>query len=326
MRMSIQARLSPSAMASSLWQKARWSAVRRLARGSGGYALFRALGRCYGVHDIRVLGDYGLVEGGLQDTAILMAYARTRVWARRANSFIVDALAGCAAGTYIDIGANIGLTTLPVAANARIRCHAFEPEPTNYSYLVRNVAVNCVHGNVVTHNMALFDRKGALDFALSDRNFGDHRIEPGGVAPARGGRPIITVQADRLDNLLDVDTLPSPVVVKIDTQGAEAQVFAGASRTLSKATAIVFEFSPHAMTQMGGDVAFMTDFVARQFDCGAVVPGEGEDDLIWQPISEVTRRMTSLLRAGADRPDDYHDIYVRKTDGGAHVAPALLCA
>jgi hypothetical protein len=152
-----------------------------------------------------------------------------------------------------------------------------------------------------------------LDFELSDTNFGDHRISMGGArAAGNGARTIITVQADRLDSILDAADLPSPIVVKIDTQGAEGQVFAGGPELLGKAIAIVFEFWPSSMTRMGGDLGFLTGFLVRHFDEGAIVVGEDERPPVWQAIGDVAERMRALMKADADKPQNYYDIYVRK--------------
>ena len=46
-------------------------------------------------------------------------------------------------GTYLDIGANIGLTTIPIARNHRVRCHSFEPDPGLFVHLLENIHRNC---------------------------------------------------------------------------------------------------------------------------------------------------------------------------------------
>jgi FkbM family methyltransferase len=286
--------------------------VERLAREDAGYRLFRSLGRHYGVHDISVMGDYGLVEGSLQDTAILMSYARTKTWAPETNRFFVDILSGFRQATYIDIGANIGLTTLPIARNPRVACRAFEPEPDNYRYLVGNVARNCAYGNVEAYNMALFDREGVLDLELSDTNLGDHRIRAGDVEALDSERRVTKVAADRLDNVLKGGDLVGPVAVKIDTQGAEGQVFAGGGDVLAGAVAIVFEFSPGPMSRMGGNLESILAVLEQHFDDGAILAGDSGRGLRWRPIGEVAARMRGLMDSSETRPADYYDVFARK--------------
>ena len=60
-------------------------------------------------------------------------------------------------GTYLDIGANIGLMTVPFARDPRIRCLAFEPDPTNFGFLQRNIAPrNAPASSAELHQVALF--------------------------------------------------------------------------------------------------------------------------------------------------------------------------
>src|SRR5579863_2394865 len=144
----------------------RRAAIERAAARDDAYDIFQALGRRYGITDIRINGRYGLIEGSIDDDSILASYGRRKIWAAETNDVFVDFFARRGAGTYLDIGANIGLTTIPVARNRAVSCLAFEPEPMNYGYLVQNVGRNCTHGNVSTFDVALFDRQTTVDFEL----------------------------------------------------------------------------------------------------------------------------------------------------------------
>jgi FkbM family methyltransferase len=53
-------------------------------------------------------------------------------------------------GTYLDIGANIGLTTIPIAQLPDVQCIAFEPAPENFRNVQANVRANCDPGKVCT--------------------------------------------------------------------------------------------------------------------------------------------------------------------------------
>ncbi|HLI10655.1 MAG TPA: FkbM family methyltransferase [Alphaproteobacteria bacterium] len=292
-------------------KETRRAALDGLARHPKGYRVFQALARAYGVTAIRVAGEYGLIEGAIEDGSILQAYARTKRWASAANRFFCDLFAR-GGGTYIDIGANIGLTTIPVAQNPRVACKAFEPEPRNFHYLAGNVARNCAADNVELFNLALFDRRAVLDFDLSPYNLGDHRIRLGALSDPHDerGREVIKVAAERLDDVLDADALAGPVAVKIDTQGAEARILAGGRRVLARAQALVFEYAPRQIVEMGGEPEALARFAAQHYATGAVVPGDSDAALDWQPIDTVAARLCALA-AGA-RPDDYYEVYARK--------------
>jgi FkbM family methyltransferase len=168
----------------------------RLVSRHGFYYLTK-LAEKLNVVALSVRGDYGTFVGASADTAILRRYAETGKWAVSTNNLIKQFFDG-KAGTYLDIGANIGLTVVPIAANASVACHAFEPEPANYRNLMQNTSENCPNANVKLHQLALFDRKANLPFEIAKGNHGDHRIHVATGLVARQGeirRKVIDVCA-----------------------------------------------------------------------------------------------------------------------------------
>ena len=288
-------------------------AIERAATRADTYHVFQSLARSFGVRDIRVAGDYGLIEGSIDDESILARYGKTKRWAAETNRLFVDFFAAHGGGTYLDIGANIGLTTIPVAHNAQVACFAFEPEPMNYRYLEHNIRRNCKEGNVETLNLALFDRQAMMDFEISARNTGDHRIRTRAAegSYAEHMRDLIRVAADKLDTLLDPGGLRLPLAVKIDTQGAECQVFAGGERVLSQADLIAFEYWPYGIRRTDGDFNFLANFISRHFARGALVNGDRDEPMAWQPIDSITSTLGTLWHA-APAAFRYHDVFVRK--------------
>ena len=69
-----------------------------------------------------VEGEWGRFQSAIEDQMILPIYARSGTWARRTNVELIAFFEG-RSGTYIDAGANIGLTTVPVAQNAKVPLH-----------------------------------------------------------------------------------------------------------------------------------------------------------------------------------------------------------
>ena len=80
---------------------------------------------------------------------------KNRTWAPQLQSLLRTCFKS--GGTFIDVGANIGLTLVPVASNRSVRCYGFEPEPLNFSYLARNVAANCKFDNVTLYSAGRCD-------------------------------------------------------------------------------------------------------------------------------------------------------------------------
>jgi hypothetical protein len=101
--------------------------------------LFLDLAKTLGVSKIRIKGEYGDISGFIDDNQIFGLYLRHGVWSEHINAIFVDYFSGGTSGTFLDIGANIGLTTIPVARNRHIFCHAFEPDPDNFDLLQENV-------------------------------------------------------------------------------------------------------------------------------------------------------------------------------------------
>jgi len=293
---------------------ARRAVLERWAARDDAYSLFQSVGRLYGIRDIRVTGEYGLIEGSIEDDAILATYARSKCWADGSNTLFERYFADHRAGTYIDIGANIGLTTIPVARNPRVACKAFEPEPVNFGYLRSNIERNCRHGNVELFNLALFSVGTTLSFELSERNRGDHRIrlDEGDGDFGEGDRTVISVRAERLDDVLDATALVRPIAAKIDTQGAESQVFAGGRAILGAAELIAFEFWPYGLARMEGDVGFLVEFFEHNFAVAAMLHGDRNEPPVWQPIATVAAKLAEKAAQDGRSPYAYYDVLARK--------------
>ncbi len=77
----------------------------------------------------------------------------------------------------LDIGANIGYYTLIFArlVGEQGRVYAFEPDPTNFQLLKKNIRANGYH-NVVFINKAVAEVSEPLSLYLCPDNKGDHRI------------------------------------------------------------------------------------------------------------------------------------------------------
>ena len=292
---------------------------------------------------LSVHGDYGTFVGASTDMAILRRYSETGQWAESTNNLIKQFFDG-KPGTYLDIGANIGLTIVPIATNASVACHAFEPEPANYRNLVQNISENCPNANVKLHQLALFDRKANLPFEIAEGNHGDHRIHVATGLVAKQGeirRKVIDAYAVPLDDLhLGIK---SPLVIKIDTQGAEPFVFSGGKETLSKADLIVVEWSPYHMARLGGDPMIVIDFLEREFSFAKIItPDVSQAEIL--PTGgkkQIFDFLKETIRSWRDDPQRYVDVVASKkklimldlplmvSSGHAHglpVAPATTSA
>ncbi len=279
-----------------------------LARSPASWEALQVLGRDLGLTAVVVKGPLGEVQGSISDEVLLPAYAKHGVWAPAMVSELRAAFGGDG-GTFLDVGANIGLVTLAIASDSSIDCFAFEPEPRTYEYLRHNVDVNhCV--NVRCFRSALWDSPGRLEFELASGNLGDHRVRGHGSDEKYGesSRPCITVDASPLDGLVNVATLRRPIVAKIDTQGAETHVIAGGSRTLGAADVVAMEYWPYGLARLGGALSTITAFV-ELFREARVARGESDQSSEWRPVKEVVSILSVLWNPAGG---DYYDLLLRK--------------
>lgn len=126
----------------------------------------------------------------------------------------------------LDIGANRGIWTAVAARRAR-RVIAFEPNPKLYRVLAA-----ALPANAEARRIALSDRDGeaALEVPRSARGFSNQHAS---LNPARNaGREVraVTVETRRLDGL----DLPPVGFMKIDVEGHEAAVVAGARALIAR--------------------------------------------------------------------------------------------
>jgi FkbM family methyltransferase len=156
-------------------------------------------------------GSYGPFEGSIDDDVVHGHYRREGSWAPELLELLVDGLFPAGRGTFLDVGANIGLVSIPLVERRGVRCLAFEPEPRNYRWLERNIARHGLEALFQTFDVALHSENETLCFDLSATNFGDHRLR-GEVDPETDStRASIFVPGRRLDDLVCLEELPRPI-------------------------------------------------------------------------------------------------------------------
>ena len=153
-------------------------------------------------------------------------------------------------GTMLDIGANVGTTAITrVLLGDVTRVFAAEPDPVNYACLVRNVADNSARGRVLPDRVAISDHDGTITMQRGHSTT-HHLVDR---APA-AGRETVDVPCLRLDSWvrrlgIDLDALH---FIKVDTQGWEARVLAGAPEVLARRHIVwQLEFTPSMLRRAG---------------------------------------------------------------------------
>lgn len=152
---------------------------------------------------------------------------------------------GLSFATVIDVGANVGKfsrAALGVWPEATVV--AFEPLPGEGRQLA--ATFSALEG-VEVHTVALGAQDGTITFHPHV-----HSLSSSPLPVATDGAerywwaeelPPIEVPVRRLDAVLAGRDLPRPLLVKLDVQGFELEVLAGAPRTLERADAVVIEQS-----------------------------------------------------------------------------------
>lgn len=137
--------------------------------------------------------------------------------------------------TFYDVGANVGFHAMIAARlvgpSGRVVC--FEPFPENLSQVKYNAQLNGFsHVNVRPEALGEADCEGA--FMISEEpTWG--RLDDGQKAPSKFvGR--MTVQVRRLDSVVGDPSILPPDVIKMDVEGGETKVLAGAVKCLRIST------------------------------------------------------------------------------------------
>ncbi len=147
-----------------------------------------------------------------------------------------------------DVGANLGLFSFCAASRAGRAgtVVALEPDPWLVRLLRRSARGRAAGARVDVVPIAVSDRVGISRFHIARRSRATSHIEGFGTDQAGGTREVHSVPTTTLDRLLD--DFPAPDVVKIDVEGAEALVLAGARHLLGSArpTVICEVFEPSA--------------------------------------------------------------------------------
>jgi FkbM family methyltransferase len=130
-----------------------------------------------------------------------------------------------APGAVYDIGANVGLYGLLAAAYTDRAVHSFEPAPDTAQAARQIGAASGLE--LVVNEIALGEESGTATLYLSDSTDSSNSLNPEFRPHSRE----IDVPVERLDDYV-ARTGAVPSVIKVDTETTEAQVLAGAERTI----------------------------------------------------------------------------------------------
>ena len=234
--------------------------------------LWRVLGRLYRL-GFRVLGARGAVRTrigpyGPYRLNGLFAFSDFEHWGGGHNDAFEACIEACRhKNCVIDVGAHVGLVALPmsdvVAADGRVHC--FEPADANRQLLAEHAALN---GRV---NIEIVPALVGAQVAESVP-FHEMATPTGMNARVVRKNPASFRKTCRRQVTLDAFCAErglAPEVIKIDVEGAELDVLAGARQTIARCRPLIFlSVHPREIELMGQDVGALVRLLDEYgYDC-----------------------------------------------------------
>jgi FkbM family methyltransferase len=205
-------------------------------------------------------------------------------------------------GIMLDLGANVGRMSVPRVILGDVQAaYCAEPDPLNYSCLVRNAVDNGLAGLMHPDRLAIGAENGVVRLHRA-RSAGGHRVlDP--EAPSRGD--VVEVQCLTLDTWVErlgID-LQQVSFIKVDVQGSEMGVLRGARNVLAcRHIAWQIEIDPATLAHRGHPVDDVYAELARHFthaiDLSRHVGGSRT-----RPITELAEALSYLAAPDAGRTD-----------------------
>lgn len=132
----------------------------------------------------------------------------------------------------IDVGANIGFFTKIfcgwVSDGGRVI--AIEPEAENVQWLRESISISGMSAKAEVIEAAADKKSGTVLLEINPRHPGDHRI-------GEKGTPVTALT---IDDVMEERGWPEVSLMKVDVQGAEERVIAGADVTIEKFRPVLF--------------------------------------------------------------------------------------
>jgi len=212
--------------------------------------------------------------------------------------------------TVIDVGANIGHYAMIAAAaiGPEGRVVAFEPDAENHAALAANLALNGF-AQATAERLALGAKPGEAILYRDQANRGGHSLEAANVQKP-GGEARVTVTT--LDAYV-AELLAGRRVgfIKIDVQGSEAEVLAGASATLANhGPELLVEFWPHGIRARGAEPMMLIERILGLGYWMAVVDRNHPGHV--RPLADAD----ALRRIDLSDPQAYANLLFTKDNAG----------
>lgn len=164
--------------------------------------------------------------------------------------------------TVFDIGAHIGLVSLPLSKSIdpEGRLFAFEPAKSNREYLLDHIRSNGIQNIEIVSDLVGDETVGSVRFFESSSDSGMNTIAE---SRRRSGFDETTVKQITLDEFCNESDL-RPELIKIDTEGSELNILRGASEMLQKYHPVIFlSVHPQHIADLGGSVEELEELLVE---------------------------------------------------------------
>lgn len=158
--------------------------------------------------------------------------------------FLIELASFFRCNRFIDVGANIGSYSFGMQLVESIKhVQAFEPMPAVFEEFKANIALNRLEDKISIQCVAISDQEGTAPFATINRYSGANGLLETWLQERTQSTAVINVPVKPLDDIIREprELEKGPICIKIDVEGHEAKVLAGASRVLDQECIVQLE-------------------------------------------------------------------------------------
>lgn len=204
---------------------------------------------------------------------------------------------------FVDVGANQGMYAFHAASlvGEGGRVIAFEPQPRLAEGLRRTTAMNQLR-QVTVVEAAVGAQAGELTFYVPEYGSGTGSVAEGQAAQSCRAR-VVRVRQGTIDQVAEELQVRRVDLMKVDVEGAEAAVFAGARSVLGDCQPFVwFEVNPAAQRLVGCNIERLLEILAESgYGCFYELPDLDHRVVPDQGFPE----LTNILAVPDSRSDEF---------------------
>lgn len=205
------------------------------------------------------IGDYGPFKLNPH-----FSFSNFKNWGQKHNDCFDSCIKACRGKKVVfDIGAHIGLVTMPIASvlSSEGKVYAFEPALVNRKFLQQHIILNRLEDKVVLEPFLVGDLE------IEDQKFYEAEADSGmnSITPVGKGDGVYETSKKQvtLDSYCFKNKI-FPEIIKIDVEGAEIAVLEGAFEILKTYKPIIFlSVHPKHIKLLGKSLDELKDILTR---------------------------------------------------------------